>query len=174
MSAHVSAVLSSQHKLHVCVIFATYKGRNKLKHAFMQPFWECQAGPPTGGGGQLGHFSPGPSLKGAPEGPMKGPPNPCLKDRYTLIEQSDLNTLIEQSQYSSEEQCSKLIDKEIWLVMGSYCCCQQVVTFFFFFLFFFFGLHLTTWVKGPTLTLCPGPLNFSGRPWCQANNGLKS
>ena len=74
--------------------------------------------------------------------------------------QSDLNTLIEQSQYSSEEQCSKLIDKEIWLVMGSYCHCQQVVTFFF----FFFGLHLTTWVKGPTLTLCPGPLNFSGRP----------
>ena len=94
---------------------------------------------------------------------MKGPLNTCLKDRYTLIEQSDLNTLIEQSQYSSEEQCSKLIDKEIWLVMGSYCHCQQVVTFFFFF-FFFFGLHLTTWVKGPTLTLCPGPLNFSGRP----------
>ena len=47
-------------------------------------------------------------------------------------------------------------------MMGSYCLCQQVVTFFF---FFFFGLHLTTWVKGPTLTLCPGPLNFSGRPW---------
>ena len=93
---------------------------------------------------------------------MKGPLNTCLKDRYTLIEQSDLNTLIEQSQYSSEEQCSKLIDKEIWLVMGSYCHCQQVVTFFFF--FFFFGLHLTAWVKGPTLTLCPGPLNFSGRP----------
>ena len=60
-------------------------------------------------------------------------------------------------------------------MMGSYCHCQQVVTFFFF--FFFFGLHLTTWVKGPTLTLCPGPLNFSGRPcpvarykemWCVA------
>ena len=96
---------------------------------------------------------------------MKGPLNTCLKDRYTLIEQSDLNTLIEQSQYSSEEQYSKLIDKEIWLVMGSYCHCQQVVTFFF---FFFFGLHLTTWVKGPTLTLCPGPLNFSGRPWLVA------
>ena len=60
------------------------------------------AGPPTGGG-QLGHFAPGPSLKGAPGGPMKGPLNTCLKDRYTLIEQSDLNTLIEQSQYSSEE-----------------------------------------------------------------------
>ena len=115
-----------------------------------------------GGGGQLGHFAPGPSLKGAPGGPMKGHLNTCLKDRYTLIEQSDLNTLIEQSQYSSEEQCSKLIDKEIWLVLGSYCHYQQVVTFFFF--FFFFGLHLTTWVKGPTLTLCPGPLNFSGRP----------
>ena len=26
---------------------------------------------------------------------MKGPLNTCLKDRYTLIEQSDLNTLIE-------------------------------------------------------------------------------
>ena len=64
---------------------------------------------------------------------MKGPLNTCLKDRYTLIEQSDLNTLIGQSQYSSEEQYSKLIDKEIWLVMGSYCHCQQVVTFFFFF-----------------------------------------
>ena len=115
-------------------------------------------------GGQLGHFAPGPSLKGAPGGPMKDPLNACLKDRYTLIEQSDLNTLIEQSQYSSEEQCSKLIDKEIWLVMGSYCHCQQVVTFFF---FFFFGLHLTTWVKGPILTLCPGPLNFSGQPCWQ-------
>ena len=99
------------------------------------------AGPPTGGG-QLGHFAPGPSLKGAPGGPMKGPLNTCLKDRYTLIEQSDLNTLIEQSQYSSEEQCSKLIDKEIWLVMGSYCHCQQVVTFFFFFFFLVFILQL--------------------------------
>ena len=98
---------------------------------------------------------------------MKGPLNTCLKHRYTLIEQSDLNTLIEQSQYSSEEQCSKLIDKEIWLVMGSYCHCQQVVIFFFFFFFFFFGLQLTAWVKGPTLTLCPGPLNFFGRPWVQ-------
>ena len=122
-----------------------------------------------GGGGQLGHFAPGPSLKGAPGGPMKGPLNTCLKDRYTLIEQSDLNTLIEQSQYSSEEQCSKLIDKEIWLVLGNYCHCQQVVTFFFFF-FFFFGLHLPTWVKGPTLTLCPGPLNFSGRPCTQVQS----
>ena len=111
-------------------------------------------------GGATGAFCPGPQPE---RGPMKGPLNTCLKDRYTLIEQSDLNTLIEQSQYSSEEQCSKLIDKEIWLVMGSYCHCQQVVTFFFFCLFFF-GLHLTTWVKGPTLTLCPGPLNFSGRP----------
>ena len=61
----------------------------------------------------LGHFSPGPSLKGAPGGPMKSPLNTCLKDRYTLIEQSDLDTLIEQSQYSLEEQCSKLISKEI-------------------------------------------------------------
>ena len=53
---------------------------------------------------------------------MKGPLNTCLKDRYTLIE---------QSQYSSEEQCNKLIDKEIWLLSGSYCHCQEVVTFFF-------------------------------------------
>ena len=117
--------------------------------------------------GQLGHFAPGPSLKGAPGGPL----NTCLKERYTLIEQSDLNILIEQSQYSSEEQCSKLIDKEMWLVMGSYCHCQQVVTFFFFF-FFFFGLQLTTWVKGPTLTLCPGPLNFSGRPCLHPCQGM--
>ena len=80
------------------------------KHAFLGNIGECNhleiatlrlhlgsAGPPTGGGGgeQLGHFAPGPSLKGAPGGPMKGPLNTCLKDRYTLIEQSDLNTLIE-------------------------------------------------------------------------------
>ena len=60
-------------------------------------------------GGQLGHFSPGPSLN----------LNTRLKDRCTLIEQSDLNTPIEQSQYSSEEQCSKLIYKEIWLVRAA-------------------------------------------------------
>ena len=36
-------------------------------------------------------------LKGAPGGPIKGSLNTCLKDRYTLIE---------QSQYSSEEQCT--------------------------------------------------------------------
>ena len=71
---------------------------------------------------------------------MKGPLNTYLKDRYTLIEQSDLDTLIEQSQYSSEEQCSKLINKEIWLVRGSYCYCQHVMTFFF-------GLQLTAWVN---------------------------
>ena len=40
------------------------------------------------------------------KGPLKGPLNTCLKDRYALIEQSDLGTLIEQSWYSSEEQCS--------------------------------------------------------------------
>ena len=67
------------------------------------------AGPPTGGGGgATGAFCPGPQPERAPGGPMKGPLNICLKDRYTLIEQSDLNTLIEQSQYSSEEQCSML------------------------------------------------------------------
>ena len=93
-------------------------------------FFVAEPGPPTGGGGgdKLGNFSPGHSLKGAPGGPsLKGAPggpmNTCLKDRYTLIEQSDLNTLIEQSQYFSEEQCGKLIDKEIWLVRGSYCHC---------------------------------------------------
>ena len=65
------------------------------------PVSSTQGRPQGGRGGQLGHFAPGPSLKGAPGGPMKGPLNTCLKDRYTLIEQSDLNTLIEQSQYSS-------------------------------------------------------------------------
>ena len=78
-------------------------------------------GPPIRGG-QLGNFAPGPSLKGVPGGPMKGPLNTYLKDRYTLIE---------QSQYSSEERCSKLVDREIWLVRSSYCHCQQVMTFFF-------------------------------------------
>ena len=60
------------------------------------------AGLPTGGA--TGAFFPGPSLKGAPGGPIKGPLDICLKDRYTLIEQSDLDTLIEQY---------KLINKEI-------------------------------------------------------------
>ena len=47
----------------------------------------------TGGvGGATGAFSLGLSLKGAPGSPTKGPLNTCLKDRYTLIEQSDLNT----------------------------------------------------------------------------------
>ena len=86
---------------------------------------------------------------------MKGPLNTYLKDRYTLIEQSDLNTLIEQSQYSSEEQCTKLIDKEIWLVMGSYCHYQQVVTFFFFFFFFFWS---------SPYNLGQGP-HFNSLPW---------
>ena len=90
---------------------------------------------------------------------MKGPLNTCLKDRYTPIEQSDLNTLIEQSQYSSEEQCSKLIDKEIWLVMGSYCHCQQVVTFVFFFFFWSSpynlgqGPHFKLFALGPLISL---------------------
>ena len=103
--------------------------------------------PPTGGGA-TGAFCPGPQ-------PERGPLNTYLKDRYTLIEQSDLNTLIEQSQYFSEEQCSKLIDKEIWLVMGSYCHCQQVVTFFFFFFFFFWS---------STYSLGEGP-HFNSLPW---------
>ena len=50
------------------------------------------------------------------------------KDRNTLIEQSGMDTLIEQSQHP-EKQCSKLRMAE-----SSYC--QQAVTFFF-------GLQLT-------------------------------
>ena len=66
----------------------------------------------------------------------------CLKDQYTLIEQSDLDTLIEQSQYSSEEQCCKLINKEIWLVVGegqllSLSACNDL----------FLGLPLTARLK---------------------------
>ena len=91
---------------------------------------EVSTGPPTGGA--TGAFCPGPQPERGPRGPMKGPLNTCLKDRYTLIE---------QSQYSSEEQCSKLIDKVIWLVMGSYCHCQQAVAFFFSF-FLVFTLQL--------------------------------
>ena len=124
----------------------------RIKSSFILGTIHHYPGPPTGGGG-LGHFSPGPSVKGAPGGPMKGPLNTCLKDRYTLIEQSDLNTLIEQSQYSSEEQCSKLIDKEIWLVMASYCHCQQVVTFSFFFFFWSSPYNLG---QGP---------HFNSLPW---------
>ena len=105
--------------------FAALTGWDESKRYICWDY--CSQGHPHGGGGggggQLGHFAPGPSLKGAPGGPMKGPLNTCLKDRYTLIEQSDLNTLIEQSQNSSEKQCSKLIDKEIWLVRGRYCHC---------------------------------------------------
>ena len=81
-------------------------------------------GLPTGG--QLGHFALGPSLKEAPSRPLE-----YLFIR-SIIEQSDLDTLIEQSQYSSEEQCGKLINKEIWLVRGSYYHCQYVMTFSFF------------------------------------------
>ena len=117
-----------------------------------------------------GEFCPG--LHGQPErGPMKGPLNTCLKDRYTLIEQSDLDTLIEQSEYFSEEQCSKLINKEIWLVRASYCHCQHVMTFFFWSLTYILGEVVIQNGKppcpcGPTLTLCPGPHNLSGRLWC--------
>ena len=81
-----------------------------------------QARLPTGGGGGGGGILPW-----TPAWPL----NTSLKDRYTLIEQSVLYTLIEQSQYSSEEQYSKLINKEIWLVRGRYCHCQHVMTFFF-------------------------------------------
>ena len=73
-------------------------------------------------GEETGAFCPRPQPERGPGGPMKGPLNTCFKDQYTLIE---------QSQYSSEEQCSKLINKEIWLVRGSYCHFQHVMTFFF-------------------------------------------
>ena len=116
-----------------------------------------EAGPPTGGGGATGAFCPGPQPERGPGSPMKGPPE-------YLFKRSIYSNRAVRSKYSNRAVTvffRGLIDKEIWLVMGSYCHCQLVVTFFF---FFFFGLHLTTWVKGPTLTLCPGPLNFSGRP----------
>ena len=111
------------------------------------------------GPGATGEFCPGPQPERGPRRPHEGPPEYLFKRSIYSNRAVRSKYSKEQSQYSSEEQCSKLIDKEIWLVMGSYCHCQQVVTFFF-----FFGLHLTTLVKGPTLTLCPGPLNFSGRP----------
>ena len=65
------------------------------------------------GGGATVAFCPGPQPE---RGPGGRPLNTCLKDQFTLIEQSDLDTLIEQSQYS-EEQCNKLIHKDIvlWL-----------------------------------------------------------
>ena len=104
-----------------------------------------------GGGGGGGHFAPGSSLK--------GPPEYLFKDRYTLIE---------QSQYSSEEQCSKLIDKEIWLVRGNYCHCQQVMTskigaslvMTFFFFFFFWS---STYSLGE-IVIQNGNLLASGAP----------
>ena len=66
-----------------------------------------------GGGEQLEHFALGPSLKEAPGGPTKGP---LFKRSIYSNRAVRSNTIIEQSQYSSEEQCSKVIDKEIWLV----------------------------------------------------------
>ena len=68
------------------------QGSRKVSTGFLSPC--CVIGTPRAAhrGGQLGHFAPGPSLKGAPGGPMKGPLNTYLKDRYTLIEQSDLNS----------------------------------------------------------------------------------
>ena len=94
----------------------------------------CQ-GRPQVGGGVTGEFCSGPQPERGPRRPHEGPLEYLFEDRYTLIEQSDLNTLIEQSQYCSEEQCSKPIDREIWLVRGSYCHCQQVMNFFFFLVF---------------------------------------
>ena len=47
-------------------------------------------GLPTGGGGGGGNWG---ILLRAPGRSIKGPLNTCLKDRYTLIEQSDLDTL---------------------------------------------------------------------------------
>ena len=107
------------------------------KRALVSPGLHTGGG---GGGGETGAFCSGPQPE---RGPRRLPLNACLKDQYTLIEQSDLDldtlieqsqysseqsdldlvTLIEQSQYSSEQQCSKLINEEIWLVRGSYCHC---------------------------------------------------
>ena len=93
-----------------CVVVYVCYGdtcRNELNEnptSLHNSVFELKQGRPRGG-----DFAPNPSLKGPPGDPMKGPSNTCLKDRYTLMEQSDLDTLIEQSQYSSEEQCSKLI-----------------------------------------------------------------
>ena len=100
---------------------------------------------------------------------MKGPLYTCLKDRYTLIEQSDLNTLIEQSQYSSEEQCSKLIDKEIWLVRGGYCHFVSKSWPFFFFLLSFFSFLSLTYSLGEAVIQNGNPLasgpHFNSLPW---------
>ena len=88
----------------------------------------CKQGRPQGGA--TGEFYPRPQPERDPRRPHEGPLE-CLFKRSIYSNRAvRLNTLIEQSQYSSEEQCSKLIDKEIWLVRGRYCHCQQVVTFF--------------------------------------------
>ena len=107
--------------------------------------------------GATGEFCPGLQPE---RGPRKGPLN------------TDLDTLIEQSRYSSEEQCSKLTNKEIWLVRGSNCHCQHVMTFLFVSSIYSLGEVmiqngnlLCPW--GATLTLCPGPLNFSEWPCCK-------
>ena len=86
-----------------------------------------------GGGGNWGIF-PGPQPERGPRRPHEGPPEYLFKrsiysNRAVRSKYSNRAVTV----YSSEKQCSKLIDKEIWLVMGSYCHCQQVVTFFFFF-----------------------------------------
>ena len=87
------------------------------------------------------------------EGPFESGLNTCLEDRYTLMEQSFLNTLIEQSQYSSEKQRSKFINKEIWLVRGSYRHCEHVLTFFSFFLVFHLSLGEVMIQNGNLLAL---------------------
>ena len=70
------------------------------------------------GGGQLGHFSPGP--------------------RKYLFRRSIYSNRAVRSKYSNRAVTvffrgavySKLINKEIWLVRGSYCHCYHIMTFF--------------------------------------------
>ena len=86
-------------------------------------------GPPTGG--QLGNFTPGSHRERGPRRPHQGPFEYLFKRLLYSNRAVRSDTLIEQSQYSSEEQCSKLINKEIWLLRSSYCHCQHVMTFCF-------------------------------------------
>ena len=88
---------------------------------------------------------------------MKGPLNTCLKRSIYSNIAVRTNTLIEQSQYSSEEQCSKFINKEIWLVRASYCHCQHVMTFFLVFTLQFGGRVV---IQNGNL----GP-HFNSLPW---------
>ena len=73
------------------------------------------------GEGATGAFFPGPHPGRGPRRLHEGPLEYLFKRSIYSNRAVRSDTLIEQSQYSSEEQCSKLINKEIWLVTGSYC-----------------------------------------------------